>query len=199
MQSLPIDILRIIYSYLDIDTIEGHYHATDYLDDILTTEFWIPYFLQYNLKIIANQDEVLSWIYEFRIGEILSDQIKTAPIPCKKIIGNIFCHKQSRPNSKLCDTCSNKEIVQNYAKILSTDYVNHYFTSLDTLTYSPARGVAHIVHGNVLILNDKNIHYVFLLFKHGPHKCRMEKEQLHQILFTLFEEGNIVKYKRILK
>lgn len=70
MNRLPADILKIICSCLDINTIENFYLVSDYLENVLDYNFWQHYFALYNIDIINKQNEPLSWIYEFKVNQI---------------------------------------------------------------------------------------------------------------------------------
>lgn len=66
MNVLPIEVLRIIYSYLDIETISKIIN-----NNILQTEFWRAYFILHNVNITTAHNDPISWIHEYKANQIL--------------------------------------------------------------------------------------------------------------------------------
>src|SRR5579885_2820503 len=69
--NLPADILTIICSYQDIDTIKNFYLTDNYLEKILDDNFWRSYFQSHNILITIQQNNILNWVNEFKTNEIL--------------------------------------------------------------------------------------------------------------------------------
>ena len=212
MQSLPTDILRIIYSYLGVDTIEKHYHATDYLDDILTKEFWIPYFLQYKIPITNQQEEALSWIYEFRVNQLFKIMpIEFAFDVCQYVFKRGFakgqkCGKIVSPGNNYCNACSKRATISAKRQCIKFNLnalVHHLFSNYYSEHQQQDFGSNNLfssgTHSMVMdLLDGLDFVYIHLRSDNTTIKHKVSKKDMHQILFSMFESEDIIDYQAIL-
>lgn len=203
MNNLPTDVLKIICSYLDIDTIENFYIVTEYLENVLTWDFWKLYFINHNLSFITKQDEPLSWIYEFKVNQIFKI------IPMKKsteLCQYVFkrgqmkgrtCQKPTMPGSNFCTTCSRRpgrnDINTYYMKIEFSIPIN---LNLSSFSVDPTYGFTFPHDRHTALIAGNNDNYI-VINKHENNirGYRATKEQLHNILFESFENENIISYR----
>lgn len=83
MNCLPVETIKLICYFADVDTIEK------LVINILDKQFWKEYFVSHNLKITNQRDNLKEWIDEFKISEILRLITELDKDEFVKIITNI--------------------------------------------------------------------------------------------------------------
>lgn len=147
MNSFPLEIVKLICSFADIDSIEK-------LNINLDKNFWDDYFHSYKLKIVTERDSLKQWIKEFKIQQKLSlskciVKIRVSPIS--------YFEEYPRPL-----------VLGDFGGVLSC---------------------------NMILFSSYNENYYKVGVKYGDdfYCYYIEKERAYQVLFTLFEEDNILE------
>lgn len=106
MESLPEEIRGLICFDLDIKTIENVYLCYK-LDLLPGLQFWNHYFKLCDLTIVNKRNNIVDWINEFKIVDMMNNLNKLDSIPC----GHTFvrgtnkgkqCNKITDPGFEYC-------------------------------------------------------------------------------------------------
>lgn len=193
MDNFPADILKNICSFLDIDMLENYYLTNEYLENVLTYDFWKEYFELYNVNIRVKQDQPLSWIYEFKTGKIFE------MIPKSLSIRYTSLKISSTDMEFLGFKVDHKYMKIEFAEfIVSYQYINSNFRTFRPRINDECKLLTNY---NMLIGNYSD-EESSIIIKHGDNGFWVrgfiiDNKTLHQILFTSFENENIIGYNLI--
>lgn len=177
IKNLPKDLIFEICYLLDTKTLQNLVLAQEWTD-WLPTQFWIDYFNLHDIKIITKQDNVISWVNEFKVAEIMT-------------VWNNFTYKHGHTFRKpLGPDPIHNEAFQFECTHIDIDYPLKIFGR-------PEYYNIHKVLVPTIIINK-----YFITFKINKEEYVMrilDQIILYKYLFALFDDKIIINYSNNLK